>query len=213
MFVPKLPAIVLDSAVEPADRVSAIDFVNRVNWLFIRRLGYRCDGRGISAGQRDAPHPWRQSRQGRDSRFFQEQCPYVVPGVSRQALNPIVDPDDDDGVIVRYHNLLVRHAAQATSPRIVAGQVVAGPADTPELWVYSAMTDRLRRTESGWRIFERRVGPTSMNDQLGPAAFQPRLYGPVRVPGDKLVTSTPLRCASRHSSVQVAPLRRPATGF
>ena len=73
-------------------------------------------------------------------------------------------------MIVRYHNLLLRHAAQATSPRIVAGQVVAGPADMPELWVYSAMTDRLRRTESGWRIFERRVGPTSMNDQLGPAA-------------------------------------------
>lgn len=40
----------------------------------------------------------------------------------------------------------------------------------PELWVYSAMTDRLRRTESGWRIFERRVGPTSMSDQLGSAA-------------------------------------------
>jgi hypothetical protein len=34
MFVPKLPAVVLDSAVEPADRVSAIDFINRVNWLF-----------------------------------------------------------------------------------------------------------------------------------------------------------------------------------
>jgi hypothetical protein len=26
------------------------------------------------------------------------------------------------------------------------------------------MTDRLRRTESGWRIFERHVGPTSMSD-------------------------------------------------
>jgi len=32
MFVPKLSAIVLDSAVEPADRVSAVDFINRVNW-------------------------------------------------------------------------------------------------------------------------------------------------------------------------------------
>jgi len=39
----------------------------------------------------------------------------------------------------------------------------------PELWVYSAMTDRLRRTESGWRIFERRVGPTSMSDQFSSA--------------------------------------------
>ena len=87
-----------------------------------------------------------------------------MPGVSRQALSLVVDPDNDDGVIVRYHNLLVRQSAQATSPRIVAGQVVAGPADMPELWVYSAMTDRLRRTESGWRIFERRVGPTSMSN-------------------------------------------------
>jgi hypothetical protein len=34
----------------------------------------------------------------------------------------------------------------------------------PQLWIYSAMTDRLRRTEKGWRILERRVGPTSMNN-------------------------------------------------
>jgi len=34
MFVQKLPAIGLDSAVDPADRVSAIDFIHRVNWLF-----------------------------------------------------------------------------------------------------------------------------------------------------------------------------------
>jgi hypothetical protein len=169
MFVPKLPAIVLDSAVEPADRVSAIDFINRVNWLFdawdIDAMVEAFLPDSVTHHTHGVSHGKAETR-----RFFQEQCPYVVPGVSRQALNPIVDPDDDDGVIVRYHNLLVRHLAQATSPRIVAGQVVAGPADMPQLWVYSAMTDRLRRTESGWRIFERRVGPTSMNDQLGSAA-------------------------------------------
>jgi hypothetical protein len=68
-------------------------------------------------------------------------------------------------VIVRYHNLLVRNTAQAASPRIVSGQVITGAADAPEIWIYSAMTDRLRRTENGWRIFERHVGPTSMNDR------------------------------------------------
>lgn len=83
-----------------------------------------------------------------------------------EALNPIVDPDDD-GVIVRYHNLLVRQTAHVASPRIVAGQFVAEPAYMPERWVYSAMIDRLRRTESGWRIFERHVGPTSTSDQPG----------------------------------------------
>ncbi|MGB8209432.1 MAG: nuclear transport factor 2 family protein [Mycobacterium sp.] len=101
-------------------------------------------------------------------RFFQEQYPYTVPGVSRHATNPIVDPDDD-GVIVRYHNLLIRYSAEASSPRIVGGQVVASPSDMPTFWeVFSAMTDRLRRSDGGWRIFERRVGPTSMNDGLTP---------------------------------------------
>ena len=46
----------------------------------------------------------------------------------------------------------------------------AGPADMPQLWIYSAMTDRLRRTENGWRILERRVGSTSINDRLTPGA-------------------------------------------
>jgi SnoaL-like domain len=158
MFTPSLPSIILDSPVDAADRVSAIDFINRVNWL--------CDAWDIDAmveaflPDSVMHHTHGVSRgKAETRRFFQEQSPYIVPGVSRQALNPIVDPDDDDGVIVRYHNLLVRHTAQATSPRIVAGQVVAGAVDMPELWVYSAMTDRLRRTESGWRIFERRVGP------------------------------------------------------
>ena len=34
MFVQKLPAIGLDNAVDPADGVSAIDLIHRVNWLF-----------------------------------------------------------------------------------------------------------------------------------------------------------------------------------
>jgi hypothetical protein len=155
--------------VDAADRVSAIDFINRVNWLFD---AWDIDAMVEAFLPDSVMHHTHGVSRGKAEtrRFFQEQSPYVVPGVSRQALNPIVDPDDDDGVIVRYHNLLVRHTAQATSPRIVAGQVVAGAVDMPELWVYSAMTDRLRRTESGWRIFERRVGPTSMSDQLGSAA-------------------------------------------
>jgi hypothetical protein len=169
MFAPKLPPVVLDSAVEPADRVTAIDFINRVNWLFD---AWDIDAMLEAFLPDSVTHHTHGITRGviETLRFFQDQGPYVVPGVSRQALNPIVDPDDDDGVIVRYHNLLLRHAAQANSPRIVSGQVVAGPADMPEIWVYSAMTDRLRRTESGWRIFERHIGPTSMNDQLGPAA-------------------------------------------
>jgi hypothetical protein len=85
------------------------------------------------------PRPCHQNTHGivrgriETRRFFEEQYPYTVPGVSRHATNPIVDPDDDDGVVVRYHNLLVRYSAEASSPRIVQGQVVASPADMPAL--------------------------------------------------------------------------------
>ncbi len=171
MSTPTVPAVVLDSPVDPADRVTAIDFINRVNWLF--------DDWDIDAMvEAFLPDAVMQHTHGvvrgriETRRFFREQYPYTVPGVSRHATNPIVDPDDDDGVIVRYHNLLVRYSAEASSPRIVGGQVVASPSDMPALWIYSAMTDRLRRSDGGWRIHERRVGPTSMNDRLTPGASQ-----------------------------------------
>lgn len=177
MFTPNLPPIVLDSAVDPADRVSAIDFINRVNWLFD---AWDIDAMVEAFLPDSVTYHTHGINRGRAEtrRFFQELYPYIVPGVSRHATNPIVDPDSDDGVIVRYHNLLVRYAAEAGSPRIVAGQVVAGPADLPAIWVYSAMTDRLRRTDIGWRIFERRVGSTTMNDRLAPGASNSRYMDP-----------------------------------
>jgi hypothetical protein len=169
MFVPTLPPIVLDSAVEPADCVSAIDFIHRVNWLFD---AWDIDAMVEAFLPDGVTHHTHGINRGRAEtrRFFQEQYPYTVPGISRHATNPIVDPDGDDGVIVRYHNLLVRYSAEPASPRIVGGQVVASPMGLPAIWVYSAMTDRLRRTHSGWRIFERHVAATSMNDRLTPGA-------------------------------------------
>ncbi len=166
---PNVPSVVLSSRVDTADQVSAIDFINRVNWLFD---AWDIDSMVEAFLPDSVTHHTHGIVRGRieTRRFFQEQYPYTVPGVSRHATNPIVDPDDDDGVIVRYHNLLVRYSAEASTPRIVQGQVVASPTDLPALWVYSAMTDRLRRTDAGWRIFERRVGPTSMNDRLTPGA-------------------------------------------
>jgi len=181
MATPNSRSVVLDSSVDPADRVAAIDFINRVNWLF--------DAWDVEAMLEaflpdSVTHHTHGVVRGRieTRRFFKEQFPYAVPGVSRHATNPIVDPDDDDGVIVRYHNLLVRYSAEASSPRIVGGQVVASPNDMPALWVYSAMTDRLRRTDGGWRIFERRVGPTSMNDRLTPGASQSGYMDPYLSP-------------------------------
>lgn len=166
MATPNVPSVVLDSPVDPADRMTAIDFINRVNWIFD---SWDIDAMVEAFLPDSVTHHTHGVVRGRieTRRFFQEQYPYTVPGVSRHATNPIVDPDDD-GVIVRYHNLLIRYSAEASSPRIVGGQVVASPSDMPTFWVYSAMADRLRRTDAGWRILERRVGPTSMNDRLTP---------------------------------------------
>jgi hypothetical protein len=169
MQVAGAPPVVLRSAVEAADQVSAVDFINRVNWLFD---AWDIDAMVEAFLPDSVTHHTHGSIRGRieTRRFFQAQYPYTVPGVSRHATNPIVDPDDDDGVVVRYHNLLVRYATQAASPRIVGGQVLSAPSGLPALWVYSAMTDRLRRTDDGWRIFERHVGDTSVNDRLTPGA-------------------------------------------
>jgi hypothetical protein len=101
-----LPPITLDSDVDPSDRISAIDFVNRVNWLFeIWDVDTMVEAflpdsvtyhfHGINRGKVET------------RRFFDEIYPYLIPGVSRHATNHIVDRDDD-GVIVRYQNLLVR---------------------------------------------------------------------------------------------------------
>src|SRR5271156_2547410 len=163
MSTPNAPSLPLHSPVDTADRVIAIDFIHRVNWLFD---AWDIDAMVEAFLPDSVTHHTHGISRGKveTRRFFQEQSPYLVPGVSRQALSLVVDPDDDDGVIVRFHNLLVRQAEQTASPRIVSGQVVTGPADMPQLWIYSAMTDRLRRTENGWRILERRVGPTSMSN-------------------------------------------------
>ncbi|WP_235216043.1 nuclear transport factor 2 family protein [Mycobacterium kyorinense] len=164
--MPNLPAVALDSTVDPADRVSAIDFINRVNLLFD---AWDIDAMVEAFLPDSVTYHTHGVNRGREEmrRFFQEMYPYSVAGVSRIATNPIVDRDGD-GVIVRYHNLLIRYAAEAAGPRVIRGDVPDGPDDLPAIWVYSAMTDRLRRTDSGWRIFERHIGKTTMNDRLRP---------------------------------------------
>ncbi|MGH3543614.1 MAG: nuclear transport factor 2 family protein [Mycobacterium sp.] len=175
--MPSLPPVVLDSDVDLADRVTAIDFVNRVNWLFdawdIDAMVEAFLPDSVTYHTHGVTRGWAETR-----RFFQEAYPYIVPGVSRVATNPIVDRDGD-GVIVRYHNLLVRHSAEA-SRGIVAGEMPGSPGELPAIWVYSAMTDRLRRTDSGWRIFERHIGATTMNDGLRPATSEPTYIDPYR---------------------------------
>jgi hypothetical protein len=120
--VKQLPHVHRYSAVTPEDRASAIEFVNRVNWLFeVWDVDAMVDAflpdsvtyhfHGTSRGQDEA------------TRFFDDLYPYIIPGVSRHATNHIVDLDED-GVVVRYHNLLIRHAPPEAAPALVAGQAM-----------------------------------------------------------------------------------------
>ncbi|MDF2641388.1 MAG: hypothetical protein K0R45_660, partial [Pseudomonas sp.] len=88
-------------------------------------------------------------------------------GVSRHATNHIVDADED-GVVVRYQNLLVRYATPESAAILGDGQAIDSPDDLPAIWLYSPMMDRLRRTEHGWKVFERFIGGSAINMRLNP---------------------------------------------
>jgi hypothetical protein len=155
------------------DRSSAVDFVNRVNFLFEefdhdKMLGafhpdavvYHFHGKiqGLSAMRS----------------FLERDYPYLIPGVSRHATNHIVDRDGESGVAVRYHEHLVRYAwpdktvqeaSENQDPR-----VLENVGDLPAIWLFTPMLDRLRKTDEGeWKIFERHLGTSSFNRKLDPS--------------------------------------------
>ncbi|MFS2151358.1 nuclear transport factor 2 family protein [Rhizobium sp. Rhizsp42] len=160
------PPIAKQGILDPADHVSAIDYVNRVNWLFET---WDVEGM-INSFTPDAVafhfHGTIRGHKG-IRHFFEVDYPYLIPGVSRHATNHIVDKDGD-GVVVRYHNLLVRHAWPEDAVKIGAGEVMESGADLPAIWLYSPMRDRLVKTSEGWKIWERYIGGSTTNSRLSP---------------------------------------------
>jgi hypothetical protein len=175
--VKPLPPIQLYSMVSAEDRASAIDFVNRVNWFFET---WDVDAMVDAFLPDSVTYHVHGTIRGKDEtrRFFNKIYPYIIPGVSRHATNHIVDPDDDNGVIVRYHNLLVRYARPEVAPAHLAGQVLENPDDLPATWIYSTVVDRLRRCNNMWKIFEKYVGCTSINNRLTPSRTDPAYFAP-----------------------------------
>lgn len=175
------PSIAHTSEVSVDDRASAVDFVNRVNWFFetwdVEAM--------IGAFLPDAvAYHFHGTIRGHAEirRFFEDDYPYLIPGVGRHATNHIVDKDED-GVVVRYQNLLVRHASPEDALKLGAGQVMHSDTGLPAIWLYSPMRDRLRRTPTGWKIYERYIGGSTTNRVLTPtdtsaaaaAAYLPKL--------------------------------------
>jgi hypothetical protein len=165
------PAVSSGSSVNAADWTSAVDFVNRLNWLFetwdVNAMvdAFLPDGvayhfHGTIRGQQAMRH------------FFENDYPYLIPGVSRHATNHIVDADED-GVSVRYQNLLVRHAMPEQARELGAGKRMESDSGLPSLWIYSPMRDRLRRTATGWKIYERYIGGSTTNRAWTPSNTAP----------------------------------------
>lgn len=153
--------------VDPDVRASAVDYVNRVNWLFET---WDLEG-AIAAFAPDASvYHFHGELHGEADirRFLSEVYPYLIPGVSRHASNHIVDVEDSGLVAVRYQNLLVRYADVEQAPSLGEGQVLDSE-ELPAIWLYSPMLDRLRKTETGWLIAERYIGGSTTNKRLTPA--------------------------------------------
>ncbi|GAB7538244.1 nuclear transport factor 2 family protein [Burkholderia sp. 3C] len=155
---PPIPAL---GTVDAADWTSAVDFVNRLNWLFET---WDVDAMVDAFLPEGVAYHFHGTIRGREAmrHFFEHDYPYLIPGVSRHATNHIVDADED-GVSVRYQNLLVRHALPEQARSLGAGQVMESDTGLPNLWIYSPMRDRLRRTASGWKIHERYIGGSTTN--------------------------------------------------
>lgn len=169
-----LPPISLTTSggVTADERTSAIDFVNRVNLLFEE---FDHD-KMLTAFHADAVvYHFHGKIQGLAEMrtFFQQDYPYLIPGVTRHATNHIVDRDGDSGVTVRYHEHLIRYAwpqgADQKAPGDRAGTLLENRSDLPSIWLFTHMLDRLRRTQDGeWKISERYLGISTINRKLDP---------------------------------------------
>jgi hypothetical protein len=154
------------------ERTSAIDFVNRVNFLFEE---FDHD-KMLSAFHTDAVvYHFRGEVRGHSElrTFFEKNYPYLIRGVTRHATNHIVDRDGEHGVTVRYHEHLVRYAwpedagKKATGQQ--AGRLLENESDLPSIWLFSNILDRLKKTNEGeWKIFERYLGLSAFNRKLDP---------------------------------------------
>jgi hypothetical protein len=164
------PPITHQTQLSADDRITAIDFVNRVNWLF---EVWDVEAMVASFLPNSTTHHFEGTVVGHDGlrAFFRDDYPYLIPGVARHAANHIVDADGPDGVVVRYQNLLVRYGSPGGTPGVLPPPgVVHGDDGLPAIWIYSPMLDRLRRTPQGWRIFERYVGHSVVDARLSGAA-------------------------------------------
>ncbi|KAK7419638.1 hypothetical protein QQX98_003229 [Neonectria punicea] len=148
------------------ERSSAIDFVNRINTLF-----EEFDQDMISSTflpDASLRHAYGTFRGRAELEGFTRKIYLpLIPGVSRHATNHIVDRDEETGaVVVRYHNLLVRHIWAEDAGKVTTKGAIMVTDDLPRIWFWLTTLDRLKMTDEGWRVQERIIGATVINKDL-----------------------------------------------
>jgi hypothetical protein len=148
------------------ERSSAVNFVNRINYL----LEEFAHDKMVNSFLPDTTvyhfHGVIKRQHGA-RKFFEDQYGYLIPGVSRHATNHILDRDGK-GVMVRYHEHLVRYAWPKDAGGVKAGTAAQSDGGLPTTWLFSPMIDRSRKTDEGWKIFERYIGPSVVSSKLDP---------------------------------------------
>ncbi|KAI9155726.1 hypothetical protein HJFPF1_08315 [Paramyrothecium foliicola] len=153
------------------ERITAIDFVNRMNYLFEEFDTEKLVK--MKLPDSSLRHMYGTFKGAEELKgFIENKYPPPVPGVTRHATNHIVDRDEETGgVVVRSQITLLRHTWPEEAGKITAnGSFIA--TDMPGIWIWSSVADRLKMTDDGWKLYGKRIGATVVNKSLTPESVQ-----------------------------------------
>jgi hypothetical protein len=139
-------------------RSEAIDFVNRVNFLFDRWLPEEL----LAAFSDDVivDHPLGRSAGKEELAAFLKAYEPITLGVRRHNCNHVIDAGPGEDIIVTYYILLIRIAPSSQADKLKAApmEIMKYDEHLPKLISYAMVTDRLTRTLAGdWRVRHKRV--------------------------------------------------------
>ena len=139
-------------------RFEAIDFVNRVNFLFDR-----WQAEDLLAAFSDdviVDHPLGRSAGKEELATFLKAYEPITHGVRRHNCNHVIDAGPGEDIIVTYYILLIRIApsSQAGKLKTAPMEIMGYDEYLPKLISYAMVTDRLTRIAGGdWRVRYKRV--------------------------------------------------------
>jgi hypothetical protein len=138
--------------------VEAVNFVNRVNFLFDR---WEVDKLvSVFTGDVIVDHPLGRSVGRPALAEFLKAYEPITHGVRRHNCNHVVAYGGDGDVVVSYYILLIRIAPSADAPRLKVEpmRIMEYDAHFPKLISYAMVTDTLTKLEDGqWRVRHKRV--------------------------------------------------------